>query len=248
MGWFDSFIRKPTPARIDKMAKRMLNEHHQQQVRQESLDELVSYGTPEAIRALLQRLGVNFRDTIVNEQEKNWVSDTIVEQFAEESIGPLVDFVMTEQTISAAIRTLARLIGEERLTQVCLDALRARDPKDHRTIAARVQLVDALSDLSADEIVDALMPNLADHDDDVRVKVIETLETRVAKAGKVRKAPVAEGLVEVLKDPLASGRITRRAAEALANIDADVGTHALELTDVLPDGWAIDERGRLRAP
>ena len=64
MGLFDIFSSKPTPAKAEKLAKKMLNEHQQQQIRQEAIDELVNFGTPDAITQLVRRLGVNFRDTI----------------------------------------------------------------------------------------------------------------------------------------------------------------------------------------
>jgi hypothetical protein len=49
--FFSSLSGKPTPAKIEKIMKRMLNEHHQPQVRQESMEELAGIGTPLAIEA-----------------------------------------------------------------------------------------------------------------------------------------------------------------------------------------------------
>ena len=74
----------------------MLNEHHQQQVRQEAMQELVAMDSPEAIGALIKRLGVNFRDTIKNEQEKRWVHQTLVEYFSDRAVAPLIEFIRTE--------------------------------------------------------------------------------------------------------------------------------------------------------
>ena len=77
MALFDFLSKKPTPKKIEKLTARMLNEHHQQQVRQEAMDELVAFGTPEAILGLVRRLGVNFRDTIKNEQEKRYIDQVL---------------------------------------------------------------------------------------------------------------------------------------------------------------------------
>ena len=63
-----------TPARkheIEKLTKKFLNEHQQQQVRQEAMEDLLQIDHPKAVVGLIKRLGVNFRDTIKNEQEKN---------------------------------------------------------------------------------------------------------------------------------------------------------------------------------
>ena len=72
MGLFD-FLSNDPVKKVERLSKKILNEHHQQQVRQEALDELVSIGSTEAITALIKRLGVNFRDTIKNEQEDDGI-------------------------------------------------------------------------------------------------------------------------------------------------------------------------------
>ena len=69
MGLF-SFLSPNISKKIEKSKKVMLNEHHQAPIRQEAIQELVGYGTDEAIEALIERLGSNFRDTIKNEQER----------------------------------------------------------------------------------------------------------------------------------------------------------------------------------
>ena len=97
MGFFGLFGKSSPTAKIDKLAKKMLNEHHQQQVRQEAMEELVSSDSPEAITALLKRLGVNFRDTIKNEQERRWVRETLVNHFADRAVEPLIEFIRTEE-------------------------------------------------------------------------------------------------------------------------------------------------------
>jgi HEAT repeat protein len=243
VGLFDLFSRNPS-RRIEKLAGRMLNEHHQAQVRQESLEELAAMDTPEAATALIRRLGVNFRDTIVNEQEKKWVSDTLVEKYGERAVEPLIAFIRNEQSVSAAIRVLARLVGPERLVDVLVTTLQSHAPQDHRTITARVQLVDALADLDDPRILPAVVPYLHDHDDDVRIKVCEALETK-AKPGADGFDAAVDGLAAVLKDATASSRIRRRAAEALRVIGADLGERRADLAEWIPEGYALGADGRI---
>lgn len=239
MGLFDMFSKKPSTNKIDKAAKRMLNEHQQQQIRQEALQELVDYGTPEAISALIRRLGVNFRDTIKNEQEKRWVSGQLVETFGDRAVDPLIGFIKTDQTISAAIRVLARLINDERLVGLLIEGLQQYQPLDHRTISPRMQLIDALADLQDDRIVPAVAPYAMDHDDDIRVKVMGLLEERV-DADHPEYGPVSDTLYEVLTDAEASGRITRRAAGALHTLKVDLSDKAQIVESFTPDGYDFD--------
>lgn len=238
MGLFDMFSKKPTHAKIIKAEKRMLNEHQQQQIRQEALQELVDYGTPDAISSLIKRLGVNFRDTIKNEQEKRWVSTKLVEHFGEQSIEPLIAFIKTDQTISAAIRVLAKLISQERLVGLLIEGLQQYPPEDHRTISARMQLIDALVDADDDRIVPAVSPYAMDHDDDIRVKVMGLLQSRVS-ADHPEYARVSAQLLDVLTDA-ASGRITRRAAQALEALKVDLSAHAQLVEASVPDGYDFD--------
>lgn len=243
MGLFDFFTNRGGGP-IGRATNRMLNEHHQQQVRQEALDELVSYGTPEAISALIRRLGVNFRDSIKNEQEKRWVSNVLVTRFGQDSVEPLIGFIRVDQTISAAILVIAKLIKEERLVGILCEILSGYPPEDHRTISARLQLVDALSDYEDTRVVPTILPYTADHDDDVRIKVMELLQDRVKDAAHPQYSETVAHLAEVVDDPEASGRLQRRACEALIALNGDLSAYP-QLKDVLPDDYKLDDSGRL---
>lgn len=244
MGLFDFLSSKPTPKKIDKIARRMLNEHHQQQVRQEAIEELIAFGTPEAIAALVRRLGTNFRDTIKNEQEKRYIDSVLVERFADRAVAPLEEYVRTEHTISAAIRTLDKLVSDERLVTVCIETLEGYPPSDHRSIDAKLQLVDALADYDDPRVVPAVLPHALDHDDDIRVKTIDLLEARVDKSHPLY-GEVVEVLIKAMQDALASGRIVRRAARALAALDVDLSDRREALLEFVPDGFTLGEDGRL---
>ena len=244
MGLFDMFSNKPTPKKIDKLTKRMLNEHQQQQVRQEAISELVSYGTPLAISALVKRLGTNFRDTIKNEADKRQVAEILVDHFNADAIIPMLDFIRTEQNISAVIMTLGKIITPERLVEELIRILEGYSPTDHSTMNARLQLVDALADHDDPRVVPAVLPYLADHDDDIRVKVMGVVDDRIDPKNDDLDA-VVDGLMKVLTDPLASGRIVRRAATVLANLKVDLSMRKAEFVELLPDGVELAKNGRL---
>ena len=177
MGFFDLFSSSPAK-KVERAKKVMLNEHQQAQIRQESLLSLVEIGTPEAVSALIERLGVNFRDTIRNEQEKGWVHQFLVDQFKDVSETPLKDFIQTGENVSSAILALKELISDEELTDFLIETLRRYDPKDHRTIEVRLQLIDALDEQEG-PVLEAVLPYVLDHDDQIRIKAINLVEDRV---------------------------------------------------------------------
>jgi HEAT repeat protein len=244
MGLFDFLSGKPTPAKIEKIMKRMLNEHHQPQVRQESMEELAGIGTPLAIEALTRRLAVNFKDTIVNEQERRWVADILVERFGEQAVEPLLAFIAKEQNLSLAVRTLARLVSQDRLVTALVAALGSYAPADHRTIQAKMQIVDALEEIDDPRVIGALLPHLMDHDDDVRIKVVGVLEHKVPRHPEQRDA-VRTAFAGLLLDAEAAGRILRRAAEAAVTLDLDFAAERGALSASLPDGFTLNADGRL---
>ena len=245
MGFFGLFGNKSPTAKIDKLTKKMLNEHHQQQVRQEAMQELVAMDSPEAIGALIKRLGVNFRDTIKNEQEKRWIHQTLVEYFADRAVEPLIDFIRTGETISAAILVLRKLSSDELIEALLCEVLSGYDPDDHRTFEIRLQLVDALSDNISNESIQAMLPYLLDHDDGVRLKVLQVVESSITKEHPLFEK-AQDGLIKLLMDPMASGAIVRKAAEQISRFDADLREHVEKLQPFIPDGFTLGSNGRLR--
>jgi HEAT repeat protein len=248
MGLFDFLTNKPTVSNVEKVMKRMLNEHHQQQVRQESMEQLANWGTLEAIQALTRRLAVNFRDTIVNEQEKRWVADALVERFGERSIDPLIFFIRKEQNVSTAVRALQRLVSTERLVEVLTETLGAYAPVDYRSTQAKAQLIDALEEHAAASVLERIVPFIADHDDDVRIKVIEQVQARFADAPADSQARACDGLVGALLDPEAASRIQRRVGEALAAVGAELSAYVADgrlTAAVMPEGYTLTSSGRV---
>jgi HEAT repeat protein len=241
MGIFDFFSSSPEK-KVAKAKKVMLNEHHQYQVRQQAIYDLGQIDHEASIHALVERLGVNFRDTIKNEQEREWVRHLLVEQFQERAIEPLKQFIseteISTRSISGAIQVLRELISDDELTSFLVTTLQSHAPSNHRSVEVRLQLIDALEDQEG-EIVAAIMPYTADHSDDVRVKVITLLELRLRGIeGDHRE--VISALLQAMTDPFASGRITRNAAKAIVKIGASLSAFKDELdAESIPEGYRL---------
>ena len=245
MGFLGLFGSKDPTVKIEKLTKKFLNEHQQQQVRQEAMEDLLQIDHPQAVVGLIKRLGVNFRDTIKNEQEKKWVHRQLIDRYGDQAIEPLENFVRDGDTISAAIQTLKALVTPDHLRRILLTALKASPPEDHRSFEKRLQLIDALADEINDEVIEACVPYLGDHDDGVRLKVFPLLEAHLSKNASFFDAAV-EKLIDVISDPMASGAITRRAASLVSKFDLDLRSRAESLGPLLPDGFVLGSNGRLK--
>ena len=151
MGLFDLFSSSPEK-KIEKAKQVMLNEHHQAQVRQQAIYDLAQFNNELSAQALIERLTVNFRDTIKNEQERGWVRSVLVEQFNERAIEPLKASLQNASkgsstySVSGIIQVLNDLLDHDSLTQLLLETLTALAPSDHRTVELRQQMIDALDD------------------------------------------------------------------------------------------------------
>lgn len=241
MGLFD-FLSSSPEKKVDKAKQIMLNEHQQHQVRQQAIYDLGQMNNDFAARALIERLGVNFRDTIKNEQERGWVRHLLVEQFESRAVDPLREFIQeansNASSVSGAIQVLRELIDADEMTRFLIETLNRHQPKDHRTVELRLQLIDALEEQEG-EIVEVLLPYTVDHSDDVRIKVINLIEERLRAVEGDHRA-VISALLSAMCDPFASGRTARAAASAIIKMGASLNTFSDDFDpDLLPDGYVI---------
>lgn len=240
MGLFDLFSSSPEK-KIEKAKSVMMNEHHQHQVRQQAIYDLAQFDNDLSAKALIERLTVNFRDTIKNEQERGWVRSVLVEQYNERAIEPLKTSLqgaqMSSQSVSGIIQVLRDLIDNDELTQLLTDTLGALLPSDHRTVELRQQLIDALDEQNGD-IVQALLPYTVDHSDDIRIKVINLIEERL-RGEEGDHSEVIRALIAAMIDPFASGRTARASANALIRMSANLEPFFDDIEDQVPEGYAL---------
>lgn len=241
MGLFDLFSNRPEK-KIDKAKQVMLNEHHQHQVRQQAIYDLAQFDNELAAKALIERLTVNFRDTIKNEQERGWVRSVLTEQYQERAIEPLKealrDAAQSAYSVSGIIQVLRDLIPADALTSLLTEALGALSAKDHRSVELRMQLIDALDEQEG-EITSALLPFTVDHSDDIRIKVINLIEERL-RGEEGDHSEVISALIVAMTDPFASGRTARASAQALIRMGANLGPFTEELDDQLPEDFRLE--------
>ena len=246
MGLFD-FLSNSPEKKINKAKQVMLNEHHQHQMRQQAIYDLAQFDNELSAQALIERLTVNFRDTIKNEQERAWVRNILVEQYQDRAIEPLKEALReaanTSHSVSGIIQVLRSLISEEDLTNLLIESLSAIPNKDHRRVELRQQLIDAL-DEQPGNIVPALLPYTVDHSDDIRIKVINLIEERI-RGEEGDHGVVIEALVSAMMDPFASGRTARAAAKALMRMQAKLDAFIEQISDDLPEGFIL-QKGYLK--
>lgn len=206
---------KPTEKNIGKQALKVKERYAQPEYRRAAMEQLLAWGTPEALDAVLSRFTVVVQSPHWDEEEKRWLVEELAERGAP-AREALSRFLKTKNNVAFAAKALRNLCDPESYKTQLQDALLAREPEDYRSAQAKQDLIHALSEvLEAGEGADCLKPYVDDHADDVQCAAIEAVE-----AGKVED--VYPRLAEVVTEDMHSARVQRAAAAAIARLSIPI--------------------------
>jgi hypothetical protein len=215
MGLFGLFgADKPTPANIQKLVGRLREGYAQPEYRREAMEKLLAWGTPESLEGVCRRFAVVAQSPHWDEEEKRWLCDELAER-GEPAREAIKRFLAKENAIAHASRALEKLESKERYTQDLVEALTARPPEDHRSTQGKVELIAALGATQDPRVVEAILPYLDDHSDDVQCQAMDVLEQFAAvDAGKA----ALQRAVALVSDDARSARVLRHAAGLVARL------------------------------
>lgn len=205
---------KPNPKNISKLVTKVKERYAQPEYRRTAMEKLLSWSTPEALDAVLSRFTVVVQSPHWDEEEKRWLVEELAER-GEPAKEALTRFLARENNIAFAAKALARLTSKEEYVDELIKALRARPPEDHRTVQGKQELILALGDAGEPRAVEAVLPYLDDHADDVQCAAIDVIERHQAEVGYPK-------LAEILTDEVRSARVLRHAAGALSRLKAPI--------------------------
>ncbi len=234
MGLFD-MLKPKSP--LEKAAKQVREVYAQPDYRRAAMDKLFEIGTPEAYAALLTRFTINANGQIADESEKRELVDQLA-SIGEPCVEPLKEFIRTEKTIAFPIRALQKILGREATLAFLLETLKAYEPLDHRSTQAKTTLVFSIAEVAAPDDAKELAPYLGDHADDVQFQTIEALE-------KLANPETTEDLAKVCTSDEHSGRVQRRAAQALVDLGWNVKPYFGDFPEELKEEYVLGKKGVL---
>lgn len=224
---------------LKRKIEKATNKWMQGPERLKALYALRDDGSEGAIEGLLRRFSVQSDKSIDDEQEKEWVFDTLVE-LGERALDPLVKSLKSADTISWQLRVAEKLLDRERLWLVIREILATMEPGYERDPTRKIQILAYLGDLRDARVVPDVAPYLADQDETVRFTAVETLF-------KQRDEAAREPLVARLADENEeSRRIKVRIAGGLADLGWDVHGHRGRVEKALPAEYQLDRDGRVK--
>jgi hypothetical protein len=234
--------------KVAKIAKLAANPFAQPDVRMREMQRLLNAGSAIALRGVLKRFASNAQGHIADEDEKKYLEDALVDIGAD-AVEPLRSYIREEKQLTYALRAYRRIGGDDEAVRYFLEVLGALGPDDYRSVEAKLQMVLALAELTADQrVLPGLIPFLRDHSDDVRWAVMDVIDAAIAASALNPEAitQICTELGEQLTDESAGPRIQRRAAELLCAREWQVVTDKEDVATALREVYFLDKKKFIR--
>lgn len=235
--FFDPEARKRS--RIASLSKKLQQKFGQTEDRIGAAEALASMRDPEAMAGLLRRFTVTVDNHTHDQDEKQHVSDLIVEE-GPLAIEPLKDFLRREKEVSWALRTLRRLVEGTQWVDIVLETLgnRTSEDTDHEKLD---QIIRELQNNKDPRVPKALARFLTDLDDSIRFAAVEALGTIDAEESRL---PLLEAVVNPQEE---SQRVRGRILEVFKDRGWEVKGYRKAIEERLPEGWYLDRSGHIKA-
>ena len=205
-----------------------------------NLQALRDDGSDEALYGLMRRFGMMYDKTIEDEQEKDWVFETLVDKGAS-IIPPIQKYLFSADSISWPLRLLDRVAGKEEELAVIKAVLERHEPGYERDPTKKIQLLNHLAALKDDRAPPLVVPYLADMDEGVRYAAVEALLRH--KNEDVAREPLLQHFISDAEDSL---RIRLQIAEGFSEREWLVKGHRGEVEKKLPDQFNMDREGHIK--
>jgi len=215
MGIFDLLSKEGrAKSNLERSIKRANDKFIQSPDRFAALERLREIGSAEALYGLVRRFGFVYDKTIEDEQEKEWVLDTLA-SLGDAAFTPVKKYILEGETISYPLRVLERIGSPEKALPV-IDELAAREePGYTRHPQKKIQFLTWLGEWKGAppaDVAKRIVPYLADFDETVRFTAVDSLAHQKDEAAA--RGPLLDALIRPEEE---SRRILVRIAEVLAD-------------------------------
>lgn len=239
MGLFDIFGGDKDERRrkaIEKAGKKLRNPHSQTQERVRFIEILTDYGTPEAVTALIGRFTMRTPGSIVDEDEKRMVYETLV-GMGEMAVEPLKGFILKDPNIYWPLRALTEIAGEEMAVDILLEAIDQTMEGFQSDVERREQLVSNLREYKDDaRTVEKLIELTGDESDDVRIMSIDGL-------AEFDDPRVVDSMVCRLENAEETLRVKTTILDIMLARRMSVKTFKERVSKHLPENYFVDGTG-----
>jgi hypothetical protein len=241
MGLFDIFSKEKREERSRAgNIQRAINKYAQTGDRYKAMEALASEGSDEATYGLLRRFGMMYDKSIEDEQEKEWVFDTLVSK-GEVALPAVKRYLATADSVSWPLRVLQKIAPtKDAELDVVAEILARHEPGYERDPTKKVQLIRHLGLMKNKRAAELVVPYLGDMDEGVRLAAVETLI--VLKDEELARQKLLDLFVSDSEESL---RLRLRIAEGFAELGWLVQGQRSGVQKKLPDGFQLDREGHV---
>src|SRR5687768_12175646 len=165
---------------LDKTIAKATNKLAQQVDRWPALEKLKEDGSEEALFGLCKRFGITSSKGIEDEQEKDWVVDTLIAK-GEPALAPLVRYMKNAEQLAFPLRVLEKIAPRDKVLEVADELFKSEPPGYVRMPERRIDLMRWFSEWTAatdEEVVSRLTPYVTDFDENSRFAAIDGLANK----------------------------------------------------------------------
>jgi len=241
MGLFDIFSKEKRETRaLENNIKRATNKYAQSGDRYRAMEALATDGSEEALYGLLRRFSMMYDKTIEDEQEKEWVFDTLVSK-GESAVTAVKRYMIAADSVSWPLRVLQKIApSKDAELDVVAEVLSRHEPGYERDPTKKIQLVRHLGLMKHAKAPELVAPYLEDMDEGVRFAAIEAL-----LALKNEEVARDKLLALFVSDAEESLRLRIRIAEGFTDLGWLVQGFRGSVEKKLPDGFHLDREGHV---
>jgi hypothetical protein len=242
MGLFDLLSKDKRDERArSRNIQQAVNKYAQSADRMKALDALADDGSEEALYGLLKRFGMMYDKSIEDEQEKEWVFDTLVTK-ARSAIPPVKKYLFSAESISWPLRVLDKIaLDTDEEIAILQEVLERHEPGYERDPTKKIQLLTHLGALKHAKAAELCAPYLKDMDEGVRYAAAEAVMRQKNEA--VGREPLLELFASDEEESL---RLRLKIAEGFAELGWLVQGFRPGVEKKLPDNFALDREGHIK--
>ena len=228
---------------LKKTISRAADKHAQSGDRFRALELLRDDGSPAAIGGLLRRFSFVYDKSIEDEQEKEWVYQTLVEMGAK-ILPELRTYLRDSETLSWSLKILEHIATGSAFHQTLQTLCEQNDNSYVRDPSKKIQLVHFMGEHRDPAIAALIVPYVDDVDEGVRFKAVEALLHQGQR--ELILVPLVSRLLNKSEE---SRRIKVRIIEGLSEAGVPIGERASEVERALNElglDGKLDSQKRLK--
>jgi hypothetical protein len=242
MGLFDLLSKDKRDERArSKNIKQAVNKYAQSPDRLKALQALLDDGSDEALFGLMRRFGIVYDKSIEDEQEKEWVFESLVAK-GRTALPAVKKYLFSAESISWPLRVLDKIAAnpDEEIAFV-EEVLERHEPGYERDPTKKIQLLNHLGALKHPRCAELAAPYLKDMDEGVRYTAVEALLRQKNEA--VAREPLLELFTSDAEESL---RIRIKIAEGFTDLGWLVQGFRPGVEKKLPEQFTLDREGHIK--